>query len=92
VREFGLEEDVPGSPGTVRSTALGEELNLELVMAFVGAYSPMDIPLTLESNGFLEEEEVDALWSMPEKEFERALHHYVLRAYLEYCNRSKLLN
>jgi hypothetical protein len=36
VRELGL--DVPESPRTTRSTALGKELKLELLMAFVGAY------------------------------------------------------
>jgi hypothetical protein len=92
VRELGLEEDMPGSPGSVRSTALGQELNLELLMTFVGAYDLLEIPMTLESNGYLHEGEMDALWTMPEEQFEGILHHYVLRAYLKFCNHSKFLN
>ena len=41
VRELGLDEDVPNSPRTTRSTALGEELKLNLFMAFVGAWDMM---------------------------------------------------
>jgi hypothetical protein len=38
VRELGLDEDVPDSPRTTRYTALGKELKLDLLMAFVGAW------------------------------------------------------
>ena len=37
-----MEVDVPNSPGTTQSTALGNELNLDMVMAFVGAWDGRD--------------------------------------------------
>ena len=92
LREFGLDEDVAGAPGSTRSTILGREANVDLVMAFVGAWDLWEIPRILESNGYLDEDEMEALWSMSEKQFERVLHRYVLRAYFKFCNLSKLLN
>ncbi|MDO9487268.1 MAG: hypothetical protein Q7J32_02760 [Sphingomonadaceae bacterium] len=92
VRELGLDEDVPGSPRSTRWTPLGNELNVDLVMAFVGAWDLWEIPGILESNGYMDEDEVDGLWTMPEIQFECALHRYVLRAYLKFCNRSKSLH
>jgi hypothetical protein len=55
-RELGLEEDVPGMPGTTRSTPLGKELNLDLLMVFVGAWDFWDIPHILEENGYCNRE------------------------------------
>lgn len=92
MRELGLDEDVPSSPRSTRSTPLGKELNVQLVEVFVGAWELFEIPEILESNGYMDKEEVDALWTMPDKQFERAIHRYVLRAYFKFCNRSKLLN
>jgi hypothetical protein len=92
-RDLGLEEDVPGSPGDKRSTALGMELNLVLMMAFTGTFDIWDIPFILEDNGYLEQEEVEAVWEVSsEGEGKRLVHRYVLRAYLKFCNRSRLLN
>ena len=42
-RNLGLDEDVPGCPGTTRSTALGKELKIDLLMAFVGAWDIWEI-------------------------------------------------
>ena len=64
LREFGLDEDVPGTPGSTRSTILGREANVDLVMAFVGAWDLLEIPGILESNGYLDEDEMEALWSI----------------------------
>jgi hypothetical protein len=55
-------------------------------MAFVGAWDIWEIPYILEANGFLEEREAEEL------EAERKLRWYVLRAYLNFCNRSQFLN
>ena len=39
VRECGLEEDTPDSgPGTSQASALGREINLYLMMTFIGAF------------------------------------------------------
>jgi hypothetical protein len=96
VRELGLEEDVPDSPGTTRSTALGNELNLDMVMAFVGAWDMWEMPYILESHGYLEESEAEELYigldnGLP-PDAKRKLRWYVLRAYLKFCNRSSRLN
>jgi hypothetical protein len=92
VRELGLYEDVPDSPSTTRLTALGNELKLDLAMAFVGAFDLWDIPYVLESNGYLEESEAEELCWGPLTQAERKLHGYVLRAYFRFYNRSKPLN
>jgi hypothetical protein len=90
-RNLGLDEDVPGSPGTTRSTALGKELKIDLLMAFVGAWDIWEIPYILEKNGYLEESEAEELYAGPLMD-EPKLRWYVLRAYLNFCNRSHLLN
>jgi hypothetical protein len=92
VRELGLKEDVPEMPGTSRFTALGKELNLDLFMAFVGAWELWKIPFILEDYGYLEESEADELYNGPPSEAERKIRWYVLRAYLKFCNRSSRLN
>jgi hypothetical protein len=91
-RNLGLDEDVPGSPGTTRSTALGKELKIDLLMAFVGAWDIWEIPYILEKNGYLEESEAEELCAGPLMEAEQKLRWYVLRAYLNFCNRSHLSN
>ena len=93
VRNLGLDEDVPDSrPGTTRPTSLGRELQLDMLMAFVGAWDMWEIPHILESNGYIEESEADEIWFGPLIQAERKLYQYVLRAYFKFCNRSRLLN
>ena len=92
MRELGLDEDVPNSPRTTRSTALGKELKLDLLMAFAGAWDLWEIPFILEENGYVEESEADELYNGPPLEAERKIRWYVLRAYLKFCNRSSRLN
>jgi hypothetical protein len=48
VRSLGLDEDIPDSPCTARLTALGNELKLDLFMAFVGAWEMYEIPMILD--------------------------------------------
>jgi hypothetical protein len=93
VREMGLDEDVPdSSPGTTRCTDLGKDLNLHLFMAFVGAWDLCEVPWILETNGYLEETETDAIeWISPQI-LERVIRGYVLRAYFKFCNRSEHVN
>jgi hypothetical protein len=92
LRRLGLEEEVPNSPGTTRWTDLGKELNLDLLMVFVGAWQMWEIPYILEDYGYLEETEAEELCTGPLMETERKLRWYVLRAYLEFCNRSYFVN
>ena len=93
VRNLGLDEDVPDSrPGTTRPTSLGRELQLDMLMAFVGAWDIWEIPYILESNGYIEESEADEIWSLLPTQPERQLHGHVLRAYFKFCNHFKPLN
>ena len=92
LKELGLEEDAPGWPGSTQSTALGKELNVELMMAFIGAYDLWEIPRILESNGYLEELEADELYSALPEHADLELRRYVRRAYFRFCNRSTGLN
>jgi hypothetical protein len=82
-RNLGLDEDVPDSPGTKRSTALGKELKLGLLIAFVGACPLWDIPHILEEYGYIDEAQAEELWSGSLVEMERKLRCYVFQAYLQ---------
>jgi hypothetical protein len=93
VRDLGLDEDVPDSPpGTTRSTALGKELKLDLLMAFVGAWEMWEIPQILHEYGYIDETDVEDLSTGPEVEAERRLRWLVLRSYFEFCGRPKRPN
>jgi hypothetical protein len=93
VRDLGLDEDVPDSPGSTRSTPpLGTELQLDMLMVFVGAREIYEIPYFLETYGYIEESEADEIWSGPPTKLERTIHRHVLRAYFRFCNRVKPLN
>jgi hypothetical protein len=92
VRELGLNEDVASHPGTTRSTTLGKELKLDLVMAFVGAWEMWEIPSVLEEHGYIEGTETEELLTGPLVEAERRLRWLVLRAYFDFCNRSECSN
>jgi hypothetical protein len=93
LKELGLEEDVPETPGNTRSRALGVELNVELMTAFAGVWSISDVPAILEENGYLDREEENAIWeALSEEEAQRLIHRYVLRAYLKFSNHSRFSN
>jgi hypothetical protein len=93
VRACGLEEDVPDSvPGATRPSALGREMNLFMMMTFIGAFEIWEIPSTLESKGYITEAEADELWELSSKDGEALIQRYVIRAYLQFCNRTKLLS
>jgi hypothetical protein len=92
IRDLGLDEEVPDSPGTTRSTPLGKELKLDLMMAFVGAWDLSEIPYVLVEHGYIEEIQAEELWTDSLVDFERKLRWLVLRAYYDFCNRSKWAN
>jgi hypothetical protein len=93
LRDLGLEEDVPETPGNIRFTVLGSELNVDLMTVFAGAWCIWDVPFVLEENGYLEWGEEDAIWeASSDEEGERLIHRFVLRAYLKFCNHSRFSN
>lgn len=63
---LGLQEPVPGCSDTSRSTALGMELDLELIMAFVRSWADEEIPNVLLSYGFIDEIELDRIFELLE--------------------------
>ena len=70
----GLKRMYPETPGNIRSTVLGSELNVDLMTVFAGAWCIWDVPLVLEENGYLEGEE-DAIWeASSDEEGERLIH------------------
>jgi hypothetical protein len=90
VRELDLDEEVPESPRTTRSTAFGKELIARLADGVCGISARfLNI---LEAKGYLEESEAEELCTGPLVKAERKLRWYVLRAYLSICNRSHLSN
>jgi hypothetical protein len=93
LKELGLYEDAPEFPGSIRATALGLELNVDLMTTFAGAWDIGETAYFLERNGFLEREEESAIWEvLSREEAERLVHQYVLRAYLNFSNHSRFLN
>jgi hypothetical protein len=87
-----LDEEVAGQPGTTRWTALGKELKLDLMMAFVGAWDMWEIPYILEEHGYIDSTDTENLCSGPQDEIERRLRWLVLRTYFEFCDRSRRAN
>ena len=81
---------MPDSPRTTRSTTLGKELKLDLLMAFVGAWDIWEIPYILEEYGYIEESQAEELCAGPLVEAERKLRSYLPQAYLQFCNHSHL--
>src|ERR1700687_4019428 len=92
VRELGLDEAMDGQPGASRSTALGKELKLDLMMAFVGSWDMYEIPGVLEQHGYIDETDTGDLCSASSVEIERRLRWLVRRSYNEFCNRTKRAN
>ena len=83
-----VQEDVPGETGTTRITALGAEVNLDLLSVFMGYLWEWDIPDVLQKNSLIDELEVDLIYDAlakgidPEAVFKRR----VQRAYFDYYN------
>ncbi len=93
LKEMGLEEDVPETPGNIRPTALGLELSVDLMTVFAGVWDVFDVPFILENAGYLEQDEEKTIWeTSSEEKATRRIHRYVLRAYLKFCNHSRFLN
>jgi len=81
-----VQEEVPGDPRSSRSTALGKELNIDLVCAFMGHWDPFDLLYQLEEYELLTEAEADRLRNRLNNgaDAESLLRARVQRAYVEY--------
>jgi len=93
LNELGLQEFVPGDNLTTRSTALGNELHVDLVMVFIGLWDEWEIPMILEDYGLIDEIDTDRIVELLEtcSDPERLLRPIVRKAYRNYYNPSGLL-
>jgi hypothetical protein len=89
VRDLGLDETVAGQSGATQPTALGRELKLDLMMAFVGATDMWEIPGILEDHGYIDDIDVETLICGGGK---RRIKWLVRRSYFEFCNRTERTN
>jgi len=92
--EMKLWEPVGDSRDTVKTTALGKELNSELMDVFIGYWDEWEIPMILFEKGLIDEDEMDELHQKLEQSDnpEAVLKAVVRNAYRAYCNSSKWLH
>jgi hypothetical protein len=90
--DMKVQEEVPGDPRTSRWTALGKELNLNMVLVFLGHWDERELIDRLQDNGLLEEHEADRLHDRLDRgaDPESLLRPRVQRAYLAFYQSSKL--
>lgn len=91
--ELGLQERVPGDILSTRSTALGKELQLDLVMVFIGLWDELEMPMILEDYGLIDAFDVSRIYDLLEmcSDPEHVLRPIVRKAYGEHYNPSGLL-
>src|SRR5215207_3537726 len=89
---LGLEQAVPGSPGALETTPLGKDLNLHLVMCFLGTWVEWNIPIVLNDQDFLNDEELDEILEQLGNGAcaEKVLRPHVTKAYFSYYRGSQL--
>jgi hypothetical protein len=92
IRDFGLEEDVHDGFGSTRSTPLGKEVSVDLMMVFAGCWEMWEIPCILAEGGYIDWDEAEELWTRPSFKVERRIRILVLRAYLDFCGQTKRPN
>lgn len=64
IQQMGLSEPVPGEADRWRNTALGDELDLDVLMVFLGVWNEWDALYVLTEHGFIDEQEVDRIIAM----------------------------
>ncbi len=91
--EMGLQEHVPGDIFTTRSTTLGQELQLDLVMVFIGLWDVWEIPTILEQHSLIDAFEVSRIHDLLEtcSDPEHLLRPIVRKAFRDHYNPSGLL-
>ena len=94
LHDLGLEEEVPGQPGTTCSTGLGTELYMQLMLVFMGLWDYCEIPMILENHGLIDELECENIYDELEAgvDPEHVLLRIVRRAYFEFYNPTRLLH
>jgi len=90
--KLGLQERIPGDILTTRSTALGNQLQLDLVMVFIGLWDEWEMPMILEDHGLIDEFDTSRLFDLLEtcSDPEYLLRPIVRKAYRDHYNPSGL--
>jgi hypothetical protein len=93
LEDLGLEERVSPDSDDMTSTPLGKELELDLIMVFVGLWDNSEMPWILEKYGLIDR--IDEFRIYDRLEFsddpERVLRPIVQKAYQDYYNPSGCL-
>jgi hypothetical protein len=89
--EMGLKEQVPGTKDTWRSTSFGKQVNLELIMVFLGLWDEWEMVSRLEENGLIDGSDSYELYDRlaAGTDPESVLRGPVQQAYFDYYNQSK---
>ena len=61
---LGLVETVPKEPDTWRNTTLGNSINLDLLMVFLGIWDRFEVPWILQQNGLIDAAESERLGNL----------------------------
>jgi hypothetical protein len=92
--EMALQERVPEDARTIRRTPLGNMLNVDLLIVFMGMWDCFEVPDILWENGLIDDSEsrflLDLLFAG--RDPERTLRKRVQQAYFRYYNPSLRLN
>jgi hypothetical protein len=90
--QMNLGERVPGQNDTWRSTPLGEELNLDLLMVFMGLWNEWDMLYVLERFGLIDKSQSEAMFDLLSQGIdpESVLRGPAQQAYHDYYNPSKI--
>ncbi len=90
--KIGLLEHI--SSNTWKTTPLGNELDIEVLLVFMGVFGVSDVPFVLEHYGLIDEQELGGLLECMSTDAnpEFVLFGYVRRAYFDYHKTSKFLH
>lgn len=91
--ELGLRERVPWDTSARQSSALGKELELDLVMVFIGLWDEWEMPIILERHGLIDNSDTWRLFDLLEtcSDPEYVLRPIVRKAFRDHYNPSGLL-
>jgi hypothetical protein len=89
-----LWEPVPGTDDTYRPSSLGRAVNVTLLMIFLGLWHDAEIPIELENQGLMSEDEVDDVFERywGEKGSAAILLPYVRRAFRQHFRTPATVN
>jgi len=84
--DMKLIEPVEGEPDTSRNTALGNEVDVDVVWVFLGVWDSTQVAEVLHMNDLMTEEEMEEIWAREGagERVEDMLPPYVHRAFRQY--------